>query len=310
VNNLAQIRSTAPTTTPSTSSATKKRPDTDNLDARHDVAPVSVVVPCYRCADTIDSAVASVAAQLLRPTEVLLVDDGSCDGTLDRLQAIARRYAPGWIKVLATSQNAGPSAARNRGWAHASQNWIAFLDADDSWHPHKLKLQLAALAEDPQIALIAHDMNVQSRSDPTPALQLPLKVRVLPKHLLMLRSPIPTASIVLRRDLPFRFDENRWRAEDFMLWAQILLSGYRCAKLNQVLASWHKPPFGAGGLSADLPAMYEAAVDVRRSLHEQGLLSGWQMYAADVMSLARYARRRVLTYSRRHAGVFHARHGV
>lgn len=275
--------------------------DTDNR------APVSVVVPCFRCADTIDGAVASVAAQTVPPTEVLLVDDGSHDGTLERLHEVARSYPSGWVKVFSMPRNGGPSAARNRGWNHATQPWIAFLDADDSWHPQKLALQREVLARDPQIALIAHDMNVQSRSDPAPAVRYPLKVRVFPRHLLMLRSPIPTASIMLRRDLPFRFDEARWRAEDFLLWAQILLSGYRCAKLNQVLASWHKPPFGAGGLSGDMHAMYEAAVDVRRTLHEQGLLSGWQMYAADAMSLARYARRRLLTFDRRHVGLFQAK---
>lgn len=265
-----------------------------------DTAPISVVVPCFRCAHTIGPAVASVAAQLLRPSEVVLVDDGSADGTLERLWEVARAYPSGWVKVVAMARNSGPSAARNRGWEEASQPWIAFLDADDSWHPQKLKLQMEALANDPQIALIAHEMNVQSRSEPTPALHYPVQLRVFPRHLLMLRSPFPTASIVLRRDLPFRFDEARWRAEDFMLWAQILLSGHRCAKINQVLASWHKPPFGAGGLSGDLSAMYEAAVDVRKSLYEQGLLPWWQWQLADAMSLVRYARRRLLTFKRRY----------
>ncbi|GLQ91252.1 glycosyl transferase [Dyella acidisoli] len=265
-----------------------------------DIAAVSVVVPCFRCAHTIGQAVASVAAQIVRPAEVLLVDDGSGDGTLERLWSVARVYPTGWVKVIAMPRNAGPSAARNRGWEQASQPWIAFLDADDSWHPQKLKLQMEALANDPHIDLIAHDMNVQSRSAPAPALRDPLKVRVFPRRLLMLRSPFPTASIMLRRDLPFRFDEARRRAEDFMLWAQILLSGYRCAKLNQVLASWHKPPFGAGGLSGDLVAMYEAAGDVRKTLHQRGLLSGWQRRLGDAFSLMRYARRRVITFKRRH----------
>jgi glycosyltransferase involved in cell wall biosynthesis len=280
-------------------------------DVRHmqvgDTAPVSVVVPCFRSAHTIAHAVASVAAQLVRPAEVVLVDDGSGDGTLEQLHRVAQAYPPGWVKVIAMPRNGGPSAARNRGWEAASQPWIAFLDADDSWHPQKLKLQMEALAEDPQIALIAHDMNVQPRSEPAPALKYPMKVRVFPRHLLMLRSPFPTASIMVRRDLPFRFDEKRRRAEDFMLWAQILLSGYRCAKLNQVLASWHKPPFGAGGLSGDLVAMYEAALDVRKTLHEQGLLSWWQWRLADAMSVVRYARRRVLTFKRRREGMLLAR---
>ena len=267
-------------------------------------APVSVVVPCFRCAHTIAHAVASVAGQMVRPAEVLLVDDASGDGTLEELQRVAQSYPEGWIKVIALPRNSGPSAARNRGWASARQPWIAFLDADDSWHPQKLKLQMDAVTQDPQIALIAHDMNVQSRSEPAPALRYPLKVRVFARHLMMLRSPFPTASIMLRRELPFRFDEARRRAEDFMLWAQILLTGYRCAKLNQVLASWHKPPFGAGGLSGDLAAMYEAAADVRRTLRQQGLLGWWQWQFGEAMSLVRYLRRRVITFRRRRQGLF------
>ncbi|HUA80507.1 MAG TPA: glycosyltransferase family 2 protein [Dyella sp.] len=287
-------------------------PSMHNLDRTRlgQPAPVSVVVPCYRCADTIEGTVASVAGQQRLPAEILLVDDGSPDDTLQRLREVASAYPSGWIKVIALPCNAGPSAARNKGWEHASQPWIAFLDADDSWHPQKLILQMDAIEKDPQIALIAHDMNVQSRTAPSPALHFPLTTRIFPNHLMMLRSPFPTASIMVRRDLPFRFDEKRRRAEDFMLWAQILLNGYRCAKINQVLASWHKPPFGAGGLSGDLAAMYEAANDVRKTLHEQGLLSWWQWKIMRVFSMVRYARRCALTFKRRHTGLFFVRHSA
>ena len=273
-----------------------------------EVAPVSVVVPCFCCADTIVDAVASVAAQILPPAELLLVDDASGDGTLERLQELAHAYPQGWIKVLSMPRNGGPSGARNLGWECATQTWIAFLDADDTWHPHKLQLQMGVLARDPQIALLAHSMNVQTRDAPAPALTYPLKVKVVRAHLMNWRSSFPTASIVLRRHLPFRFDESRRRAEDFLLWAQILLSGYRCARINQVLASWHKHPFGAGGLSGDLSAMYAAAVDARRALHTQGLLARWQLHVLHVYGLARYARRRVITRWRRWSTAVRARH--
>jgi glycosyltransferase involved in cell wall biosynthesis len=263
------------------------------------VAPVSVVVPCFRCADTIAAAVASVADQILRPAEILLVDDASGDGTLERLWQLARHYPEGWIKVLSMPRNGGPSGARNLGWEHASQVWIAFLDADDTWHPHKLKLQMEVVARDPQIAVLFHPMNVQPREAPAPALTYPLKVTVSRRHLVRFRTSFPTASIVLRRHLPFRFDETRKRAEDFLLWAQILLSGYRCACLNQVLASWHKEPFGEGGLSGDLAAMYAAALDARRELHAQGLLGWWQLQLLNCISLVRHTRRHILTFARR-----------
>ena len=292
----------APTPQPSATSASRlpEYGSDTSLVTASESAPVSVVIPCYRCARFIEHTVASVAAQAMKPTEVLLVEDGSGDGTLEELHRVAGMYPPGWVKVIAMPRNSGPSAARNRGWQHASQPWIAFLDADDSWHPQKLKLQMEALAEDPQAMLIAHDMNVQSRTAPPPALDYPLVVtHVLAHHLFLRRTQFPTASIVLRRDLPFRFDEKRRLAEDFLLWSQILLSGYRCIRLNQVLASYHKAPYGAGGLSNDLVAMNKAVVDVRRTLHQQGLLNWGLWRLADAVGVIRYIRRWVITLTRR-----------
>jgi hypothetical protein len=122
---------------------------------------------------------------------------------------------------------------------------------------------------------------------------------VLAHHLFLRRTQFPTASIMLRRDLPFRFDESRRLAEDLLLWSQILLSGHRCIRLNQVLASYHKAPYGAGGLSNDLVAMNKAVVEVQRILHEQGLLKWWLWRLAGAVGVLRYIRRWVITLTRR-----------
>lgn len=257
-------------------------------------APVSVVVPCYRCAGTIADSIASVAAQTLPPREVLLVDDCSGDETPETLRRVAANYPNGWVKVLATPRNGGPSRARNIGWAHASQEYVAFLDADDTWAPAKLELQMAALRDDPDIALIAHRMDVRRRNAGHPPLRPPVRVRILGRRRLLLNNPFPTASVVLRRDLPFRFNEEFRRVEDFLLWAQIAFSGYRCAKINQTLASWHKANYGAGGLSGDLAAMHQAGREVRRELLQQGLVTPAEHRIARVIGMVRRARRNVL----------------
>lgn len=267
-------------------------------------APVSVVIPCFRCAATIGNAVASVAAQTLRPAEVVLVDDASGDETLEALHRVASEYEAGWIRVVALPANGGPSRARNSGWEQAGQPYIAFLDADDSWHPRKLELQMAALRADPDIALIAHRMIVRDRESTMPALRPPMRTAIVGRRRLLLNNPFPTASVVLRRDLPFRFNENFRRVEDFLLWAQIAFSGYRCAKINQVLASWHKSNYGAGGLSGDLAAMHAAGREVGRELLRQGLVSRPEHYFARMMGTVRRARRNLLMWVRRHA-----RHG-
>lgn len=267
----------------------------------HDIAlsaPVSVVVPCYRCADTIADSVASIAAQERRPAEVLLVDDASGDGTLEALHRVAAAYPSGWVKVVASPANGGPSQARNLGWQAATQPYIAFLDADDTWVPAKIALQMRELERDPGIALIAHRMEVVPRGSTPQPLRMPVRAQAISRRRLLLNNPFPTASVILRRDLPFRFDERFRRVEDFLLWAQIGFSGYRCVKLNQVLAYWHKPTFGAAGLSGDLDAMHRAGKEVRQELLRTGLVTRGEHWLARGFGMIRRGRRRVLLMMR------------
>jgi len=102
---------------------------------------ISVVIPVFNGIDYISDAVESVKNQTLPPTEIIIVDDGSTDGTPDKVKAI-----PG--VTLVVQANRGPSAARNHGVAVASGDWLAFLDADDLWHPEKLKIQSKFFSDD------------------------------------------------------------------------------------------------------------------------------------------------------------------
>ncbi len=104
---------------------------------------VSVVIPTYNRSLLAERAVASVVAQTRPADEIVVVDDGSSDGTADRL-----RSAFPTVTVLET-ENRGVSAARNRGIEASSGDWIAFLDSDDEWTPEKLAVQLAAVVADP-----------------------------------------------------------------------------------------------------------------------------------------------------------------
>src|SRR5690242_4681018 len=269
------------------------------LPSARTLAPVSVVVPCYRCAAPIDDAVASIAAQTLRPAEVLLVEDASGDDTIAALHRVASTHGTDWIKVIPLPANRGPSHARNTGWQQAQQPYIAFLDADDSWGPRKLELQMAALEADPEIALIAHQMLVRPRGTAVPAPQSPVDVQIVGRGTLLVRNPFPTASVVLRRDLPFRFDENFRHSEDYLLWSQIALSGYRCARIDQVLAIWNRRDNGAVGLSDDVAAVHRARRALRHKLLRQGLLSRREYVLAATVGMANWVRRGLLRRLRR-----------
>ena len=100
---------------------------------------VSVVIPAHNSADTIGRAIDSVLAQTHRADEIIVVDDGSTDNTVECIG----QYG-GQVRYI-RQENAGPGPARNTGIKAARCDWIAFLDADDEWLPEKLRLQIELL---------------------------------------------------------------------------------------------------------------------------------------------------------------------
>jgi GT2 family glycosyltransferase len=98
---------------------------------------VSVIIPAYNAEAFIDDTVRSALDQTYRDLEVIVVDDGSTDGTLEKLRTYGSR-----IRVHRQA-NGGVARARNSGVTLATGSWIAFLDADDLWLPHKIERQLA-----------------------------------------------------------------------------------------------------------------------------------------------------------------------
>ena len=101
-----------------------------------------MVIPAYNRAATIGAAIDSVLRQTWTDFELVVVDDGSTDGTL----AAARAVADPRLRVVAAPRNLGAAGARNLGVAEARGTWIAFQDSDDEWLPEKLARQMARLA--------------------------------------------------------------------------------------------------------------------------------------------------------------------
>ncbi|HEX2565854.1 MAG TPA: glycosyltransferase family 2 protein [Burkholderiales bacterium] len=103
---------------------------------------VSVVIPTFNRAYCLGRAIDSALSQTHRRCEVIVVDDGSSDGTA---QLVAARYGHDERVRYARQRNRGVSAARNRGLALARGKYVAFLDSDDVWHPWKIAVQIACL---------------------------------------------------------------------------------------------------------------------------------------------------------------------
>ncbi len=106
---------------------------------------ISVIVPVYNAEKYIEETVASVLGQTFGDWELLLVENGSTDGTWSLLQRLARRDAR--IRIFRQEESKGAASARNRGLFEAKGRYIAYLDADDLWHPAKLERQLAFMQE-------------------------------------------------------------------------------------------------------------------------------------------------------------------
>lgn len=114
-------------------------------------ASVSVVIPAYNARTYLQEAVASVLRQSVPPVEILIVDDGSTDGTLALARDMAAQHP--WITVL-TRPNGGSGAARNTGLAQVSGEFVLFLDSDDRLHDNAIRDHLAAFADRPGAVMV------------------------------------------------------------------------------------------------------------------------------------------------------------
>ncbi|MEW6376342.1 MAG: glycosyltransferase [Thermodesulfobacteriota bacterium] len=113
---------------------------------------VSVIIPAYNRLPMLKEALDSVLAQDFEDFELIIVDDGSTDGTGEEM----KKYG-GRVRLFQHSENRGVSAARNRGILHARGKYTAFLDSDDLWVKGKLKIQVAFLDDNPQYPLCYTD---------------------------------------------------------------------------------------------------------------------------------------------------------
>ena len=249
----------------------KTQPNTSSL------VPVSVVVPCYNAASTIERAVTSVITQTARPSELILIDDASCDSemTLSALHALQQSYDHLMrIKIIRMKDNHGPAAARNAGWDAATQPFLAFLDADDAWHPAKIDLQYSWMKDHPSVAITGHPCIWMQPGQEIPSLPTAWDVREVNGPLLLFSNRFQTPSVMLQRQLPFRFREGMNYCEDYLLWLQAVLRGHRAFRFGLPLAFLYKPPYGAGGLSRDLWALTKGELAVCRILRHEGLIGG------------------------------------
>jgi teichuronic acid biosynthesis glycosyltransferase TuaG len=209
-------------------------------------ADVSVVIPAYNAADTIERALSSIARQSLLPRQVIVVDDGSTDGTFDVAREAGRALAGINVQVVRQA-NAGAGAARNRAVEMADGAYLAFLDADDEWLPEKLQRSLTIMDE-AGVMLTAHNGWIISNESET-YLDIAARFKEYPTglfHGLYRKGFISTSSVVVRRDAVTGaggFDETLLAGQDFDLWLKVLgADGSAFTVFNDPLTRYHIRP--------------------------------------------------------------------
>lgn len=192
---------------------------------------VSIIVPAYNQERYIREAIDSVLNQTYNNWELVIVDDGS----VDRTASIVRSFADSRIKYF-YQDNRGVSEARNSGIAHSAGELVAFLDADDLYHPEKIKLQVEYLNENQEIGLVAvykilidQDGNKLGFFSPSPEVGL---------SDILLSFPFAPSDLMVKRewiDKAGCFDHAYVINEDREWYVRLVLSGCKCAVLSKFL---------------------------------------------------------------------------
>ena len=254
---------------------------------------VSVIIPCYNSEETIIPCIASVRNQTYKTVEILIIDDGSTDNSFERITAYMKALGHPPDMKLVHQDNAGPSAARNKGVNLSLGNWIAFLDADDYWMPEKLQIQLKCLDEHPDLALIG----VQSKSF---TVAHPDVLSLLTFKQMLFKNYFKTSGVVLKKSvaLEIPFDEKMKYSEDYRAWL-IISAKYKVGVVNKALCGSisNKRVFGASGLSANLSAMQRGEISNYRYLYDRKHIGTKDYVVSIAYSYLRYLRRIIITFA-------------
>lgn len=208
---------------------------------------ISIVIPTYNSADTLLRAIEAAQQQTYTKIEILVVDDGSNDNT----QALMQDRSD---LIYIRQENQGPSAARNTGIAHAKGQYIAFLDADDTWAPEKSSLQMKIFQERGDMDLVACQW-VRQGGEPDHTAD-PFDGESLPLVKMISLNQFQTSTVLAKRkvfETVGGFNSAYNGAEDWEMWLRIS-TRFNIWRMNAKLVIYYDMPTG---YSKNLNRVYE-----------------------------------------------------
>lgn len=228
---------------------------------------VSIVIPVFNAEKFVGKTISSVLEQTYKELEILIVDDGSPDRSIE----ICRQFNDPRIRIIKQA-NRGLAGARNTGIRHATGDYIALVDADDLWTKDKIEKHVNHLEENPHIGIsFSYSLLIDEEDNPTGLKQIPTKFKDITPAYILRRNPIGNGSSPVFRSKVFQdiefvdnlhgeeetfyFDESFKRAEDVECWLRIALeTDWVCEGIPELLTLYR---INAGGLSANALSQYE-----------------------------------------------------
>ena len=250
---------------------------------------VSVIIPTFNSSKTIIRALDSVLRQTCLPEEIIIIDDASTDETIITVKRFIDENKQLKTNLLVNENNCGPSVTRNKGITASNQSWVAFLDADDFWHPQKLQIQLE-LSQKYQCNFIGTYFGIQSSFNSIIQKEN-IQIKTLNRFSFLWKNHFSTPSVLIKNSPLLQFDSDMHYAEDFNLWSKMIKHYGTALLIQEKLVSLGGLPYRAGGLSSKLIKMELGELKVLQK--ETNL---FLRYLAMIYSLVKFSKRLVFKF--------------